>query len=116
VRRPLSPARGIPYRSFSFDPKAPPLPESSSWPGALSALDRGELDAVVGDGFSMRYQADKEYGGRIIVLPGSVEPTLVSLGLRIGSPLRKKVDGAILKLAEQGVFKQLARQYGATDD
>ena len=100
---------GIPYRAFPFHPE----------PGAptpLAALDRGELDAVVDGGLGLRYRANKDFAGRIIVLPETVQPTQLGFAVRIGSPLRKKLDLALLKLAEQGVFKTLARQYGGTND
>jgi len=102
-------ARGIPYRAFPFH----------SEPGAptpLEALDRGELDAVIDAGLGLRYRANKDFAGRVIVLPETVQPAQLGFAVRIGSPLRKKLDLALLKLAEQGVFKTIARQYGGTDD
>jgi ABC-type amino acid transport substrate-binding protein len=102
-------AHGIAYRAFPFNPD----PSAS---GPLEALDRGELDAVLGDGLGLRYRATKDFAGRLIVLPETVEPTQRGFAVRIGNPLRKKLDLALLKLAEQGVFKTIARQYGGTDE
>jgi polar amino acid transport system substrate-binding protein len=99
-------AHGIPYRAFAFH--AEPTP--------LEALDRGELDAVLDGGLGLRYRANKDFAGRIIVLPETVQPTQLGFAVRVGNPLRKKLDLALLKLAEQGVFKTIARQYGGADD
>jgi ABC-type amino acid transport substrate-binding protein len=102
-------AHGIAYRAFPFHPEP-------GTPSALEALDRGELDAVLDGGLGLRYLANKDFAGRIIVLPETVQPTQLGFGVRIGSPLRKRLDLALLKLAEQGVFKTIVRQYGGIDD
>ena len=95
-------AHGIAYRPFVADIGTNEM---------LEALDRGEVDAVVDSQLSLQYIVSNKYPGRLLVLPDRVQPTMLGFGFRIGSPLRKRVDVALLKLAETGVFKQIVSQY-----
>jgi ABC-type amino acid transport substrate-binding protein len=98
--------RGIPYRTYHVE-KAAEL---------VAALDRGEVDAVISDFYTLKYLAVTEFSGRIVVLPDAIAPTPIGFGLAPGSALRKQIDVAIVKLVEQEDFKQIgARYYGATD-
>ena len=96
-------AHGIAYRPFTSD--------HTSTLEMLAVLDRGELDAVVASSLELQFLVNSRYPGRLIVLPDSVQPTMLSFGLQLGSPLRKQIDLALLKLAESGVFKQIVSQY-----
>jgi ABC-type amino acid transport substrate-binding protein len=95
-------AHGIPYRAFVSEHTVTDM---------LQALDRGEVDAVVAGSIELPYHVNKTYPGRLTVLPDAVQPVMLGFGLRLGSPLRKQIDLAVVKLAEAGVFKQIVSQY-----
>jgi polar amino acid transport system substrate-binding protein len=95
-------AHGIPYRAFVADHTSVVM---------LEALDRGELDAVLAGSLELQHLVNKTYPGRLTVLPDAVQPVMFGFGLRLGSPLRKQIDLALLKLAEAGAFKQIVSQY-----
>ena len=98
-------AHGIPYRPFVSDSSAKSLSL------ALDALEKGELDAVVDGVVNMQYVISKEHPGRLLVLPDSIQAVPVAFGLRLGSPIRKQLNQALLRLAEAGDYKQILRQY-----
>ncbi len=76
--------KGIAYRGF-------PTAED-----ALGALDRGELDAVVGEAPILAYDARTAFAGRISMLPGTFENHGYGFGLQTGSTLREPLNLALL--------------------
>lgn len=77
--------KGITYRGFATAEEA------------LAALDRGELEAVVGEAPILAYAARTQFGGRVTMLPGTFENHGYGFGLRTGSTLREPLNLALLR-------------------
>ena len=77
----------------------------------LNALERGEIDATIGDAPVVRYYA-LNAGAGIATLAGPVfAPDKIAIALPAGSALRDVVNQAILKMIEDGSYERLARRY-----
>jgi ABC-type amino acid transport substrate-binding protein len=104
-------SKGIASKTYSETPK------TTGVEGALAALDRGEIDAVVANSIELQYLANHNFPGKLLVLPETIQPNVTGFGLKPNHPRRKEIDLAILRLFENGVFKQIASQYlGGTPD
>lgn len=64
---------------------------------ALEALASGERDAVVYDAPLLRYLANREWKGRVAVLPRTFARQDYAFALSTGSPLREAINKAILR-------------------
>lgn len=98
-------AHGIGYTTYIDEPRL-----------ALEALARGELDAVLDDPYTLRYLVHTQFAGKLLVLPDVIEPKPYAFGLRLGSPLMKKVNQALVQLVEDGDFKQIVVRYVGGSD
>ncbi len=78
---------------------------------ALAAVDRGELDAVVGEAPILQYLVRTEQDGRVAVLPGTFENHGYGLGLAQGSPLRERLDVALLRYTASDDWRLLLTKY-----
>ena len=83
--------------------------------GAFDALDRNEVTAVVYDEPILLYHAKDGARGQRVV--GRLfERQNYGIGLQENSPYRKAINGALLKLREQGVLDDLhAKWFGDQD-
>ena len=66
--------------------------------GAFDPLLQGQVDAVVYDAPNLLYYANGEGSGTVTVVGKTFEPQDYGLALPQGSPLREKINRAILKL------------------
>lgn len=73
---------------------------------AIEALLKGQAEAVVYDAPNLLYFANGEAKGRVSVVGRIFEPQDYGLALPAGSPLREKINRAILNMIESG---ELAR-------
>ncbi len=64
---------------------------------ALTALAHGEVDAVVYDVPLLKYLSQRDWPGRIRVLPGTFERQDYAVVLPEGSPLREPINRALLR-------------------
>jgi ABC-type amino acid transport substrate-binding protein len=95
---------GIAYRQYGDASKA------------LAGLAAGEVDAVVYESPILRYLARTERGGAVSVLPGTFENHGYGFALKSGSPLRERIDVAMLEITASDVWPRLLDNYlGASD-
>jgi ABC-type amino acid transport substrate-binding protein len=93
--------RGIPFKEYE------------EVTGALDALAKGEIDAVVYEAPILQYHVNKSYP-KVTVLPGTFLNHGYGFGLRSGSPLRERINVTMLKLVEQDDWKQILTRYLGT--
>jgi polar amino acid transport system substrate-binding protein len=77
----------------------------------LAALARNEIDAAVGTNAVMQYIARRDYPDALTVLPSSFRHIGAAFGLKLGAPLRKQINLAILQIAESPEWQQVLTGY-----
>jgi ABC-type amino acid transport substrate-binding protein len=82
---------------------------------ALSALDRGEVDAVIEDAPNLLYFAQTSHP-RARVLPGTFLNHGYSFGLRADSPIRRDFNRAMLKVTNGDAWRSLLASYLGSAD
>jgi len=78
---------------------------------ALAALARGEQDAVVYDAPLLRYLAHRELRGEVNVLPRLFARQDYAIALPTGSPLRERINKAILRETSTEEWSDLLERY-----
>jgi polar amino acid transport system substrate-binding protein len=82
---------------------------------AYAALIEGKLDAVVFDGPVLLYYAANEGRGKVITVGQMFRRESYGILFPKGSPLRKQVNEALLKMREDGTYDTLYRKWFASD-
>ena len=77
----------------------------------LLAVAEKRIDAFVQDEHVFKYQASKNFPGRVQVLPGSYDEYFVSIALQEKSPLRKPINKALLKFMASEKWAELVNRY-----
>jgi ABC-type amino acid transport substrate-binding protein len=77
----------------------------------LTALKQGEVKAVVYDSPVLRYHVNKPGGDAFALVPGLFDANNYGFALELGSPLRKRINEALLRLGENGVTQALREKY-----
>lgn len=77
----------------------------------VDALAKGEIDAAVSSEFQLRYFISKQPSGSLVMLPGTFTTYGVGFGVNQGSPLRLKLNQALLKIVESDDWKQVVASY-----
>jgi len=78
---------------------------------AFDALLKGEVEAVVYDAPNLLYYAMGEGKGKVTVVGKIFQPQDYGLAVPQGSPLREKINRAILKLIESGELEQIKKNW-----
>ena len=91
--------RGVGYRAYKTTAEA------------IAAVDRGDIDAVVGEAPILQYVARTTTDGRVTVLPGTFENHGYGFGLAQGSPLRESLDVALLEYTATDDWRLLLAKY-----
>ena len=82
---------------------------------AVDALERKDLKAVVYDSPILRYYLSTHSGRHLALVDGIFDKQNYGLGLQTGSPLRKRINQALLSLTEQGYDRELDRKWFGDD-
>ncbi len=82
---------------------------------AFDALDAGEVDGVVFDAPILQYYATHAGQGKAAVVGDVFRPENYGIAFPVGSPLRKRVNEALLTLAEQGRIAELDKKWFTPD-
>jgi len=77
----------------------------------LDALSKGKVDAFVYDAPILQYVVNQRYSQRAEVLPNTFEDQHYGLAFISGSPLREKVNRALLKFIAAEDWKDVLRSY-----
>ncbi|MCX7019670.1 MAG: transporter substrate-binding domain-containing protein [bacterium] len=64
--------------------------------GAMSALDKRQIDAVIYDQPILVFEAKRFYGGRMKILPLPLSVQTYAIALPYGSPLRRPINAILL--------------------
>jgi len=78
---------------------------------AVDALLKDGVEAVVYDAPNLLYYANGEGKGKVTVVGKIFEPQNYGLALPQGSPLREKINRAILKLTESDELERIKRKW-----
>ena len=85
--------------------------EFSKLKEALDALGRDELDAVVGENQQMMFLLNQPDRQSLKLVGPIFESFDYGLGLPNGSPLRERLNTAILQMREDGTFERIREQW-----
>jgi polar amino acid transport system substrate-binding protein len=77
----------------------------------LRAVAEKRIDAFVQDEHVLKYQARKDFPGRVQVLPGHYDEYFVSIALQENSPLRKPINKALLRFMASENWTGLVNRY-----
>jgi polar amino acid transport system substrate-binding protein len=80
-------------------------------PAALTALGRGEVDAVVNSVGALQYLVSKRFKERIKPPEGVLEPAYMAIALPAGSPLKKPLDAALVGITASQEWRQVEDGY-----
>lgn len=78
---------------------------------AYSQLEAGYVDAVVYDAPVLQHYARKKGHGRVQVVGKIFQEQSYGIAFQIASPLREKVNIALLKLVENGEYKKIYNKW-----
>jgi ABC-type amino acid transport substrate-binding protein len=78
---------------------------------ALAALDRGQADAVVNSVGALEYLIAERFKDRIKAPSGVLEPAYMAIALAPGSPLKKSLDEALVKITGSQEWRQIEDGY-----
>jgi polar amino acid transport system substrate-binding protein len=78
---------------------------------ALTALDRGQADAVVNSVGSLQYLVGARFKDRIRAPQGVLEPAYMAIALPPGSPLKKSLDEALVGITASQEWRQIEEGY-----
>ncbi len=82
---------------------------------AYAQLDSGDADAIAFDAPVLQFHASHEGNGEVRVVGPVFEQVRYGLAVPIDSPLRERINGALLELIESGAYDQLRdRWFGST--
>lgn len=85
-------------------------------PDCLGALKSGVVQAVVFDASILRYYVSKEGGDDVMLVGPLFERSNYGFGLQADSPLREKINRALLILKERGAGEDLRRKWFGVED
>jgi ABC-type proline/glycine betaine transport system substrate-binding protein/ABC-type amino acid transport substrate-binding protein len=78
---------------------------------AYQLLETGRVDAVVYDAPVLQHYAAKKGKGKVRVVGLMFQEKSYGMALRIHSPYRDKINIALLKLIEEGVYRQIEQKW-----
>lgn len=83
---------------------------------ALTALVRGKADAVVNSVGTLQYLISDQFPRTIAMPRGLLQPAFMAFALRTGSPLKKPIDRALIRITADPEWRKLEAVYfGNTD-
>lgn len=77
----------------------------------LQAVAAKKMDAFVLNEIILKYLVKNEFPGQVQVIPGIFDEYFVGMALQAGSPLRKPINKALLKLMEAEEWTELRTRY-----
>jgi polar amino acid transport system substrate-binding protein len=78
---------------------------------AYGMLIRGEIQAIVYEAAQLRYWIATRGPGRASLVGPVFRPERYAIALRIGSPLRRQVNAALLAMQEDGMAEEISRKW-----
>ena len=81
---------------------------------ALAAVEKGEIDATIGDAPVAQYYASHEGLGKVRLAGPLFHPDKFGIALPTGSGLREKINTTLLELREDGTYERLQQKWFGT--
>lgn len=78
---------------------------------AMKALADGDLDAVVHDSPVLKYLVRNRFEGDLLVLPDSFDKQFYGIAMQGGSPLRERINHALLNVTNGAEWKLILGKY-----
>lgn len=88
----------------------------SNVPDCLGALKSGAVQAVVFDASILRYYVSKDEGNHVMLVGPLFERNNYGFGLQPDSPLRERINRALLVIKERGAGEELRRKWFGVED
>lgn len=82
----------------------------------LAAIDEGTTEAVVFDAPVLRYYATHQGAGKAEMTGARFHDEDYGLAFRLGSDVRKPVDGALLAIREDGTYQTIYRKWFGSEE
>ncbi len=82
-------------------------------PAALTALERGQADAVVNSIGALQYAIMDRFSGTIEAPKGVLAPAYMAIALPPGSPLKKPLDRALIEITASPEWRRIEASYFA---
>lgn len=80
-------------------------------PAALTALERGQADAVVNSIGALQYLVATRFKDTVRPPQGVLEPAYMAIALPPGSPLKKSLDEALVGITASQEWRQIEDSY-----
>ncbi|MGC2784586.1 MAG: transporter substrate-binding domain-containing protein [Roseiarcus sp.] len=80
-------------------------------PAALTALERGQADAVVNSIGALQYRVATRFKNTVRPPQGVLEPAYMAIALPPGSPLKKSLDEALVGITASQEWRQIEDSY-----
>lgn len=78
---------------------------------ALIALDKGTIEAIVYDSPVLTYSINRDFPGKLSVLPYTFEQQRYGIAVPFNNPLRQSINRVLLELTENGKLKKIKQRY-----
>jgi ABC-type amino acid transport substrate-binding protein len=78
---------------------------------AITGLLQGQVDAVVYESPTLQYWAGRYGGGRVQLAGPLFHPEKYAIAVPTGSPLRKRINAALLEVMDNGTYDELRRRW-----
>lgn len=78
---------------------------------ALAALTRGQVQAIVYEAPTLQYFAALRGGGTLQVVGPIFRPEKFGIAVAAGSPLRKEINAALLRMFADGSYEEIRRRW-----
>jgi polar amino acid transport system substrate-binding protein len=78
---------------------------------AIAGLLQGQIDAIVYEAPTLQYWANRLGGGRVQLAGPLFHPEKYAAAVPMGSPLRKRINAALLEVMDNGTYDELRRRW-----
>ena len=84
---------------------------ANSLPSLIESITSNKIDAIIYDEAPLKYFSNKNKDSNLTVLPGKITDENYGIAVGQNSTLRKKINIALLKIQENGKYKELVSKY-----
>jgi len=78
---------------------------------AIAGLLQGQVEAIVYESPTLQYWANRYGGGRVQLAGPIFHPEKYAIAVPTGSPLRKRINTALLEVMDNGTYDELHRRW-----
>ncbi len=85
--------------------------EYADFNASLKALERGEIDATIGDAPIAKYYVSNAGKGKVQLAGADFKPDKFAIALPTGTDLLEKINVAILEMREDGTYEEIQEKW-----